>query len=1385
MSSRLLAHAQLAGGQPPLGYPMGIGNGGSAPAPAWALCDAFGQKFLVADSFTIGSGRCDLILPGHFDELVALIERRAPHGQHVLRDLQSRDGTFVNNARLRPELEVVLQQGDRIRFGRTMEFVWQPLKARAQPQRYQEVDIRPLADAHGAMPLMRASSRGPPEDPALPTLGLPQRAAVPQSMTRPAPRQVWGNDVYIPKAVEVEPEELFEDDGGAGRFDDRAYAPEPTDLVAARPPPAPRGARPSQVARASTVSALVTPREEAFATATPPSALPAHAQAVGALNLSPRTVPTFTLTNPPQAAVAHSNGVVRGSVPDLQPGSNALMDKDECLTMIGTQLDRMQQYATACREKDAIIAERTAELDALRTAHVLLEQQYNELNARAARVEASEASLLQDRARLEAELGRTSEALGARQTQAAEHSNKLEEHLLTISVLQKSLRESDASRAEAVRAAEAATRATQVAEAALTAAAEQHASALAGLQDEVRAARAAAEDARRNQDGAVKSMQLRLDELETTARAHTECAQRESDLAGALAAVQGGQAQLLARLGAMLTADAVATEADLVRVVDQHLSAQQARDERVRTLESTEADTRRALDQLVSDVTHLATAALPLLTVESTSVVDALRQALPSATPAAAKAREQVVPAVASIVAAAASELRAQTAATAAQMHTLTADVARLREELEQAAAGTSTAIAEGAQTAMVYARLQAAMQALVQSKPFDIGALGPDASLFTAVQAFLAARDATVESTKTERATVEENLKRQLAAARADCENERTSRIAEHAAAAQRTATLEEAAVQQQSRVNALESALAASRAEKQRVDGEADRAKAAAASLIAELTATRADVQALTETLQATRASEEAQTARVAELEAGLRAEEEAGQIKLAQLRDLEGQLSTVQTAAAATMVGAQEELSSLQSAVALMRQQRGDLQTLLAALQARIAESEDEKVLRGHEKTIAGLQRKVAELEGRLTDARAEVSDELKQQVRQLEAQLQEAQKGLQSAEEREANDRQQQAMTTATLRAQVETKSRTIASLQERIKSAGDPAAAASLAERDRAVLERRVAELEEAMQEKERLLKEKDELLAVATEGAAARAQSDEGARQNLQKKTQAEIQDLRERLASVVREREEALAQVRTLKASVASREGSLSDMQRQIQDNASGSTSTAAAAATCVTAFRDALRQIAAALDVAGAPDLPTDPVASGRIGAYQEDALHWGRHCRELVDSLAGAAANMRARVEDFPRQIKSLQSTLQAEQQQAQAAADEQVGALRTKLARREAVLESYNGDLAALTQLRAQLQASEDARGEAAREATRLKAKIEDQQRAVTKLTHELEDSRRLCEELGHRSDARTGRALSASARPSTDQLRRQMGDTRERVRRGTGDYTAAS
>ena len=53
--------------------------------------------------------------------------------------------------------------------------------------------------------------------------------------------------------------------------------------------------------------------------------------------------------------------------------------------------------------------------------------------------------------------------------------------------------------------------------------------------------------------------------------------------------------------------------------------------------------------------------------------------------------------------------------------------------------------------------------------------------------------------------------------------------------------------------------------------------------------------------------------------------------------------------------------------------MRQQRSELQTLVSALQARIAEGEDQKVLREHERTIAVLRRKVLELEGRLTDVK----------------------------------------------------------------------------------------------------------------------------------------------------------------------------------------------------------------------------------------------------------------------------------------------------------------------------------------------------------------------------------------------------------------------------
>ncbi len=131
----------------------GAGAGAGGDAVTWALCDGMGDKFAVRDSFLIGSGRrCDLLLPvsaasvsvcvcmqstysilpfltptstpppipnikTHFDEIVAKIERRSD-GQYGICDLQSRDGTYVNNQRLRPQVEVLLQQGDRVRFGR-------------------------------------------------------------------------------------------------------------------------------------------------------------------------------------------------------------------------------------------------------------------------------------------------------------------------------------------------------------------------------------------------------------------------------------------------------------------------------------------------------------------------------------------------------------------------------------------------------------------------------------------------------------------------------------------------------------------------------------------------------------------------------------------------------------------------------------------------------------------------------------------------------------------------------------------------------------------------------------------------------------------------------------------------------------------------------------------------------------------------------------------------------------------------------------------------------------------------------------------------------------------------------------------------------------------
>ncbi len=89
------------------------------------------------------------------------------------------------------------------------------------------------------------------------------------------------------------------------------------------------------------------------------------------------------------------------------------------------------------------------------------------------------------------------------------------------------------------------------------------------------------------------------------------------------------------------------------------------------------------------------------------------------------------------------------------------------------------------------------------------------------------------------------------------------------------------------------------------------------------------------------------------------------------------------------------------------------------------------------------------------------------------------------------------------------------------------------------------------------------------------------------------------------------------------------------------------------------------------------------------------------------------------MRAKVEDIPNQLKQVQSTQQAEvgvcvcvciclcacepgrsyfcvamfqKAKLQSAMQEQLGALQTKLSRREAVLESYNGDLVSLNDLR---------------------------------------------------------------------------------------------
>jgi hypothetical protein len=57
-----------------------------------------------------------------------------------------------------------------------------------------------------------------------------------------------------------------------------------------------------------------------------------------------------------------------------------------------------------------------------------------------------------------------------------------------------------------------------------------------------------------------------------------------------------------------------------------------------------------------------------------------------------------------------------------------------------------------------------------------------------------------------------------------------------------------------------------------------------------------------------------------------------------------------------------------------------------------------------------------------------------------------------------------DKEQHAVTIATIRAQLETKTKTIAILQERIQSAGNPAAQAQAIIKEKALLERTVAEV---------------------------------------------------------------------------------------------------------------------------------------------------------------------------------------------------------------------------------------------------------------------------------------------------------------------------------
>lgn len=415
----------------------------------------------------------------------------------------------------------------------------------------------------------------------------------------------------------------------------------------------------------------------------------------------------------------------------------------------------------------------------------------------------------------------------------------------------------------------------------------------------------------------------------------------------------------------------------------------------------------------------------------------------------------------------------------------------------------------------------------------------------------------------------------------------------------------------------------------------------------------------------------------------------------------------------------------------------------------------------------------------LEGRLTDAKAEVSNELKQRIVQLEEELQAVQAAVKATQDTDAGARQQQVVTVATLRAQLETRNKTVAALQERLAAALAAPAAGPGGDRDRTLLEKRVAELEETLREKERLIAEKDMLYSVAMGGVEAKSSSELNASKQIQRKSATEITELRAKLTAALKEREDAFAQVQEMRKTVAQREAAIAELQQGTHPDHTISS----AASICATALQDALKQLAQSLGVSEEFDLSVSAVSSGRIGLYPDEALSWNRKLSESVGRLQDAVRRLRREVEDIPNRVRVAQNAVEMEKERQKANFEEQMQSLRSKLARRDSALEGYNGDLASLAEMRTKLAQVEGANAELQAEVRRQQGKLSEQQRQLAALTHELDDAKRLCEQLGLRRDSRVSLGSRGSAtRVLPDALKKQMQDTRTRVQ--GGDYTAS-